>query len=71
MELDSLILEYVRAIRRDIHSIRGDIQTLRAEMTATRHTIRSMTALQDHDHADIAEIKARVDRIEARLELAD
>lgn len=71
METDNLLLEHLRAIRTDMAKMRDHMETMRAEMTATRHTIQGMQALQDHDHGDIAAIKLRVDRIETRLELVD
>lgn len=70
METDNIILEHLRAIRGDISKLNNRMDTLAAEMLATRQTIRGMSTLQDHDHADITAVKTRLDRIEKRLELA-
>lgn len=71
MDTDNILLEHMRAIRGHLARIDNAMDTLRAEMTATRHTVQGMQALQDHDHGDIAAIKLRIDRIEQRLELVD
>lgn len=70
-EVENLMLEHLRAIRGDIRRIQDNVAGLKVEMTATRHHISGMSALQDHDHAEIAEIKTRLERIERRLELVD
>ncbi|MDJ0920766.1 MAG: hypothetical protein QNI84_06530 [Henriciella sp.] len=71
METDSIILEHLRAIRSDMGRMADRMDTVAAEMRATRQHVAGLTSLQDHDHADIAHIKTRLDRIEERLELAD
>ena len=68
---ENLVLEHLRAIRGDMGRMSEDIRTLRAEMIALRHQFAGVASLQDHDHGDIAALKARVDRIERRLELTD
>ncbi|KPL55306.1 hypothetical protein ABB55_26270 [Prosthecomicrobium hirschii] len=71
METDNLILEHLRAIRRDMARMNGAMQTMQAETTAIRHQLAAIVTLQDHDHGDIAELKLRVDRIERRLDLVE
>jgi len=48
-----------------------EVRGLRTEMTSMRQHMAGMATLQDLDHTDIAALKARLDRIEKRLELAD
>ena len=70
-EVENLMLEHMRAIRGEMARMSNRMDTMTAEMTAVRHHIAGMSALQDHDHGDIAEIKTRLDRVEKRLELVD
>ena len=71
VEPTDLMLEHLRAMRGDIAGIKDDIRGLRAEMTAMRQHMAGFVTLQEHDHVDIAALKARVERIERRLELVD
>lgn len=71
VEPDNLVLEQLRAIRGEIGKLAGEMQTMRVELTAVRQHMAGMLTIQEHDHADIAGIKSRLDRIEKRLELAD
>jgi hypothetical protein len=65
------MVEHLRAIRGDIAGIKDDMRGLRVEMTAMRQHLAGVVTLQEHDHTDMAALKARVERIERRLELAD
>jgi regulator of replication initiation timing len=71
VEPDNLVLEQLRAIRGDISKLVNEMQTMRVEMTAMRQHMAAMMTIQEHDHADIAGIKSRLDRIEKRLELVE
>ena len=68
---ENLVLEHHRAIRGDMTGVKDDIRTIRAGITAMRQQLSGVITLQDHDHGDIAALKARVDRIERRLELVE
>ena len=68
---ESLVLEHLRAIRSDMARIGDDVRTIRSEVTALRHQVAAVVTLQEHDHTDIATIKARLDRIEKRLDLVE
>ncbi len=70
VEPDSPVLEQLRIIR-DIGKLVNEMQTMRVEMTAMRQLMAGMMTIQEHDHADIAGIKNRLERIEKRLELTD
>ena len=70
-EPDNLILEHLRAIRAEVARMVDEVRGLRTEMTSMRQHMAGMVTLQDLDHTDIAALKARLDRIEKRLELAD
>ena len=68
-EPESLVLEHLRAIRGDIGKLAEDVMTVRVEITAMRQHMTAIMTIQELDHADIASIKVRLDRIEKRLEL--
>ncbi|MEO1066110.1 MAG: hypothetical protein AAFW47_01900 [Pseudomonadota bacterium] len=70
-KVENLILEQLRHIRSDIGRLDNRMDTLAAEMLAMRHEVTGVKTLQDHDHSDIASIKARLDRIETRLDLVE
>ena len=69
--VESLVLEHLRAIRTDIARLSDDVRGLRTEMMSVRHHVRGVELSQDVDHNDIASVKDRLDRIERRLELVD
>jgi hypothetical protein len=71
VEPDNLVLDHLRAIRRDTTKMADWMHTMSVEMTAMRQHLAGVVTIQEHDHGDIAGIKARLDRIEKRLELAD
>lgn len=68
---DNLILEHLKAIRKDIAVMADRMDTIAAEMMAMRQHSAGALTLQDHDHADLAAIKSRLDRVERRLEIID
>ena len=68
--VENLVLEQLRAIRSDMSRMAEDMRGLRTEMVSVRHHVRGIELSQDADHDDIASMKARLDRIERRLELA-
>ncbi len=70
-EPDNLVLEHLRAIRAEVARMVDEVRGLRTEMTSMRQHMAGMVTLQDLDHTDITALKARLDRIEKRLELAD
>ncbi len=70
-KVENLILEHLRAMRADMTRMADQMATMRAEMTATRQQVAGIVTLQDHDHTDIAALKARLERIEQRLDLID
>jgi hypothetical protein len=71
VEPDNLVLDPLRAIRGDMAKMADWMRTMSAEMTAMRQHLAGIVTIQEHDHGDIAGIKARLDQIEKRLELAD
>jgi len=70
-DTDEIILPLLRDIRGDMAKMANAMETLSVEMRAMRLDMRSITSIQDHDHADIAMIKSRLERVERRLDLTD
>ena len=66
--VENLTLEHLRA---DMTRMADYMATLSAEMRSMQQSMAGVRTLQDHDHADLAEVKVRLERIERRLELAD
>lgn len=69
--VDSLVLEQLRAIRTDIAKLGEPVRGLTVEVVPMRRHQRGIELTQDVHHDDIASIKARLERIERRLELAE
>lgn len=70
-EVESLVLEPLRAIRAETAGLKDEIKGARAEITAMRHQITGMGVLIEQCLEDIAGLKIRLDRIERRLDLAE
>ncbi|MFD2182174.1 hypothetical protein [Rhodoplanes azumiensis] len=68
---DNLVLEHLRAIRGQTGKMADMMHTMSVEMTAIRQHLAGVVTIQEHDHGDIAGIKARLDRIETRPDLVD
>ena len=71
METDNIVLEQLRAIRRDIARLADDVRGLRDDKIAFRLHVSAMGVTQERDHAEIAQLKDRMDRVETRLGLVD
>ena len=65
-----LRLEFAET-RRELDEMAEDVRGLRTEMTSMRQHMAGVVTLQELDHADVAALKSRLDRIERRLELAE
>jgi hypothetical protein len=65
------MLEHLRAIRGEMTKMPDWMHTMSVEMTAIRQHLAGVVTIQEHDHGDIASIKARLERIEKRLDLVE
>jgi len=70
-ETTNLVLEHLKSIRASVNRLEDKVDTFAAEMLAVRQHLSGTDALVNHDHDDIASIKARIERIERRLDLVD
>ncbi|HUF56428.1 MAG TPA: hypothetical protein VMM55_07685 [Thermohalobaculum sp.] len=66
-ESDSLVLEILKRLQNEFSLMREDMRGLRAEMTAVKHHIAAFMAHEVTQDGEIASIKARLERIEQRL----
>ena len=55
--VETLVLEQLRAIRGDIARLSDDMRGLRTEMMSVRHHVRGLELSQDVDHGDIASMR--------------
>ena len=67
----NLVLEHLRAIRSSLNRLENRVDTLAAEMLAMRQHQLGQDTLVNHDHAELAAVKVRLDRIERRLDLVE
>ena len=56
-------------MRADMSKMANRMDTVAAEMSAVRQHLSGIVTIQEHDHADIAHLKSRLERIERRLDL--
>jgi hypothetical protein len=70
-EPENLVLEHLPGIRGEMGKMADWMHTMSVEMTAIRQHLAGVVTIQEHDHGDIAGIKARLERIEKRLDLVD
>jgi hypothetical protein len=69
--VETLLLEHMRAIQADIGSMKQDMSGTRAEMLIVRQHTAGLLGTQVLHDTEIAGLKVRLDRIEKRLELTD
>jgi septal ring factor EnvC (AmiA/AmiB activator) len=70
-ETTNLVLEHLRAIRTDVAGLKDEIRGVRAEQTAIRLELRAQSTRIEQLIEDVAGIKVRLDRSEARLGLVE
>ncbi len=70
-ETENLLFEILKKVQTDVSAMREDMHLMRMEMTAMRHDLASVRTMQDVHGAEIANMKARLERVETRLDLRD
>ena len=70
-DIESLVLEHLRAIRADIADIKREVTTNSVQLSAMGQQLAGLTAAVYGSKGDIDDIKRRVERLEQRLELTD
>ncbi len=70
-DLESLVLEHLRAIRSTQAQHGEELATIRVEMAAMGQQLAGLTAAVYSGKSELDSLKRRVERIERRLELND
>lgn len=70
-KVENLILEHLRVLRADVGRLSDDMRGMHAEMRAMKQHMAAFMAHETTQDGDIASIKARIDRIERRLDIID
>ncbi|OYW67601.1 MAG: hypothetical protein B7Z40_06565 [Bosea sp. 12-68-7] len=70
-KVEHLILEHLRAMRADMSAMKDEMTGMRGEMIVVRQHMAGLLGSQALHDGEIAGPKARIDRIEKRLELVE
>mgnify|MGYP003375728742 FL=1 len=70
-EIDSLVLEHLRAIRADIADLKREVSGNSIQLSALGQQVAGLSVAVYGGKSDMDEVKRRIDRIERRLELND
>ena len=70
-EIESLVLEHLRAIRSDIAELKREALTTNVQLSAMGQQLGALTTAVYSGRSEVDELKRRIDRIERRLELND
>jgi len=70
-EIESLVLEHLRAIRSDLADLKREVTGNSVQLSAVGRQLAGLTAAVYASKSDVDELKRRMDRVERRLELTD
>ncbi len=70
-EIESLVLEHLRAIRSDLADLKREVTGNSVALSAVGQQLAGLTAAVYASKSDVDELKRRMDRIERRLELTE
>ncbi len=70
-EIESLVLEHLRAIRTDLADLKREVTGNSVQLSAMGQQLAGLTAAVYAGKSDVDDLKRRMDRIERRLELTD
>jgi ACT domain-containing protein len=70
-DIESLVLEHLRAMRGDIADIKQRLDRMDLRMSVMEQTLGGLHALSASDRETLQTVIHRVERIERRLELTD
>jgi len=68
---DNLILDHLRNLRKDMSKMAGQIELLTAEVRISNAHVSGIVQSDVLTSTRLAELEARLDRVERRLELTD
>lgn len=67
----NIILEHLRALRGDVGEMKQDIHLIRNDMSSLKSHMAGFMTHENVQDEEIAMLKARLSRVEARLSLSD
>ena len=70
-DVESLVLEHLRAIRTDVTGLKNEVATTNLQLSAMGQQIGALTTAVYSGKSELDELKRRIERIERRLELQD
>lgn len=70
-EIDSLVLEHLRAIRAKLDRLEDRMTGVEVHLSTLGQQVGALTTAIYSGKSDMDEVKRRIDRIERRLELSD
>lgn len=70
-EIESLVLEHLRAIRADIADMKNRMTGVEVQLSAMGQQIGALTTAVYSSKSDVDDLRRRVERLEHRLELND
>ena len=70
-EIDSLVLEHLRAIRADLADLKREVTSNTLQIAALGQQVAGLTTAVYGGKSDLEDIKRRVERLERRLELRE
>lgn len=70
-EVENLVMEHLRAIRKDIAELKDGQASVRLEISALGQQVAGLTTAVYAGHDRFAVLEQRIERIERRLELTD
>jgi predicted nucleic acid-binding Zn-ribbon protein len=70
-EIDSLVLEHLRAIRADLADLKREVSGNSIQLSALGQQVAGLAVAVYSGKSDLDEVKRRIDRIERRLDLND
>ena len=71
IDTNNVVLEHLRVIRADMGNLKEDMSAVRTEVREIKQHVAAFLSHEILQDGDIASIKARLDRIEKRLDLND
>lgn len=70
-EEHNLLLEHLRALRSDMTDVKSGIRGLKEEMVGMRHHMGGFLTHESVQDEEIATLKARIERLEDRMNISD
>jgi predicted nucleic acid-binding Zn-ribbon protein len=70
-DIDSLVLEHLRAIRADLADLKREVVSNTLQIAALGQQVAGLTTAVYGGKSDLEDMKRRVERLERRLELRE